>query len=102
MNILINLPDTLYVMRMSPRQDIVTMHTEFNIYFENIIYPYNKNWDVLVNCKYGKNFGNCWRLNDYNENDSDFDFKIVIYNECGEKLISKKSKMKQIELSRYN
>lgn len=93
MNILINLPDTLYVMRMPPRQDIVTMHTEFNIYFENIIYPYNKNWDVLVNCKYGKNFGNCWRLNDYNENDSDFDFEIVIYNECGEKLISKKSKI---------
>lgn len=90
---IIVLPDTIYIQRLRKHQDIITMPTEYNIYFENIIYPYNANYDVCINCKYGENLGNCWRLGNYDGEDDIFDFEVAVYNEYGEKTASKSVKI---------
>ncbi len=80
-------------------QKLITMHEEYNIYYKNIIQPYNPKWDVVINCAYGKNLGNCWRLSDFAKADIDgFDFEIVIYGEHGECLASKKCKIVMVNL----
>lgn len=49
MNIIIVLPDTLYIIRTPKNQDIITMSTECNIYFRNISYPFDDKWDIQIN-----------------------------------------------------
>ncbi|MDY3928620.1 MAG: SGNH/GDSL hydrolase family protein [Clostridia bacterium] len=94
---LVLLPDTIYIKKMKKNQNIVTMSEEYNIYFKNILLPYDDRWDIQVKCKYGQNLGDCWRLSNYLEKDDEFDFEIVVYNEYGEKLCSKKSRIVMVE-----
>ena len=54
-DILILLPDTIYINKLLRNQDIGIKTEEYNIYFKNIIHPFNPMWDIQVNCKYGKN-----------------------------------------------
>ncbi len=89
--ILILLPDTLYIKKMKPYQQLVTMHEEYNLYFKNIIYPYNESWDVYIHCSYGKNLGDCWRLSDCTEQLESFPLTVKVYNENGQCLGSKKT-----------
>ncbi len=95
--ITILLPSTLYVKKMKAHQGLVTMHEEYNIYFKNIIQPYNEMWDVRVNCKYGENLGHCWRLSNFLEDISEFDLEIAIYDEYGEKIASRKTTVIPVE-----
>ena len=96
---IILLPDTIYIKKMKKNQNIITMSEEYNIYFKNILLPYDEKWDIQVKCKYGQNLGDCWRLSDYLEDDNEFDFELVIYNEYGEKLNSKKSRIVMVDRS---
>jgi len=89
--IIIVLPKTIPVLRDSKETVLKTNVQEFNIYFKNIILPYREEYDIRVNCNYGKNYGDFWRLSEYPHDVDAFDFEIVIYNEYGEKIASEKS-----------
>lgn len=93
MEILILLPDTIYINKMIRNQDIVTKPDEYNIYYKNIIQPYNEAWDIVIDCEIGKNLGHVWRLSNYLGEESEFDFELSIYDEYGKKLASKKSRI---------
>ncbi len=96
--IMIILPDTVYIKKMKPYQRISPMHEEYNIYYKNIIRPFNDMWDVVIKCAYGKNLGNCWRLSDFTKEDVDsFDFELAVYNGYGERLAAKKSKIVMVD-----
>lgn len=58
---IILLPETIYIKKMKKNQNIVTMSEEYNIYYKNILLPYDEKWDIRINCKYGRNLGDCWR-----------------------------------------
>lgn len=96
-DILILLPDTIYINKLLRNQDIGIKTEEYNIYFKNIIHPFNPMWDIQVICKYGKNHGDMWRLTNYLEDEDEFDFELVIYDEYGEKVASKKSRVVMAE-----
>ncbi len=98
-DILILLPDTIYIKKMKSNQNIITMSEEYNIYFKNILLPYNEKWDIQIKCKYGQNLGDCWRLSDYTESDDEFEFELIVYSEYGKKICSKKSKIIMSERS---
>ena len=40
---------------------------QYSIYYKNIIYPYSEEYDVQIECEFGKNLGNCWRLEEFND-----------------------------------
>lgn len=87
---LILLPEKISVLRSMANQDIVTYFDEFSIYYKNIIYPYSEEYDIQIDCEYGNNLGNCWRLSNFDNLPHSFDFKILIYAPYGE-LIAEKS-----------
>ncbi len=87
------LPDTIYIKRMKAHQEIVTMSEEYNIYFQNILQPYDEKWDIKIMCPYGRNLGNCYRISDYQAEPKEFDLELVIFDEYGELLASKKSRI---------
>ncbi len=87
------LPDTLYLKKHTPNIDISFESEEYTIYFKNILFPYDEKCDVVVDCKYGANFGHCWRLSNYTGEENEFDLTISVYDECGNKTISKTVKV---------
>ena len=52
---------------MSKNQSIYTDFEQYSIYYKNIIYPYSEEYDVQIECEFGKNLGNCWRLEEFND-----------------------------------
>ena len=52
---------------MSKNQSIHTDFEQYSIYYKNIIYPYSEEYDVQIECEFGKNLGNCWRLEEFND-----------------------------------
>ncbi len=89
--ILILLPRTVSILRDSEDSQLKKNIQEFNIYFKNIIHPFKEEWDIRTYSDYGMNLGNCWRLSNFPHDVDSFDFELVIYNEWGEKIASKKS-----------
>ncbi len=89
--LLILLPDTIYVNRIIPGQGLVTFHEEYNIYYQNILFPFRPEWDIVVNAKYGKNFGDRFTLNDLSCGEDSFPFELIVYDEYGRRLGSKKA-----------
>ena len=75
---MIILPDTLYILREKTKQDIAPQREEYNIYYKNILFPYSEDFDVKIDCAYGKNLGHCWRLDTFGE-ESIFPLRIRIY-----------------------
>ncbi len=91
------LPETLYIKKMRKQSGIIGLHEEYNLYFQNFIQPYNDAWDVQVRCQFGINLGHVWRLADFQEDVQSFDLEIVIYDEYGESLASKKVQIVPVE-----
>lgn len=91
------LPDTIYIKKLQRNQRFVPTIEEYNIYFRNIIQPFNQEWDIVVNCRYGKNLGHCWRITDFADDVDEFNFEIAIYDAYGEKLASKSSKIVMVD-----
>ncbi len=87
-NIEIILPKRIYVLRERKNQDIKNRPEEFSLYFKNFIHPVYPWHDITVECEYGKNLGNCWRLVPYPDVD-EFELKIKIYDEYGNLVVSK-------------
>lgn len=96
-NILILLPQKISILRNKKNQDIAIDREEYNIYYQNIIYPYSDNYDIQIECKYGKNLGHCWRLSDFSDDMSTFDFTLNIYGDYGKLLASKTSVIEIVE-----
>ncbi len=100
--ILILLPSVIPVLRDSQDTQLKKNIQEFNIYFRNIIHPFREEWDVRTYCDYGMNLGKCWRISAFPHDVDSFDFEIVIWNEYGEKIASKKSRIELYDRSEYD
>lgn len=81
--IYIILPQHISILRDKRNQDICTDKEEFSIYFRNIIYPYSTDYDIQVECEYGKNLGDCWRIDKFDDDVTDFTMKIKVYKDFG-------------------
>ena len=64
---IIILPEKNSVLRDVKNQSIYTDFEQYSIYYKNIIYPYSEEYDVQIECEFGKNLGNCWRLEEFND-----------------------------------
>ena len=88
---MILLPDRVYILRDRRNQTIKTNREEYNIYFENVIFPYLPGYDVQVDCKYGRNLGHFWRIDDF-QDESGFPLAIRVFdNFTGELLCEKET-----------
>ncbi len=75
---MIILPETVHILREKTNQDIAPLREEYSIYYKNILFPYSEEYDVKIDCAYGKNLGTCWRLDSFGE-ENDFPLRIRIY-----------------------
>ena len=89
MDIIIALPADLYILRTKANQDIVRDPEEYNIYFKNIILPYREEFDIKVECEYGGNFGEFWRINEFPYDCDSFPLTIAIYDDMGCRIAEK-------------
>lgn len=80
------LPERMYILKDYDQLGIQNAAEEFNIYFKNIILPYKTDWDIIVECEYGKNHGSFWRITEFPREKDSFPLKIKVYDEYGEKL----------------
>lgn len=83
---IIALPEKVYILRNRKDQDILYDIEEYNIYFKNIILPYREEYDVKVECQYGKNYGEFWRITEFPYECDSFPLTIRVYDDMGEKL----------------
>lgn len=83
MDILIVLPSKVYVLRPKEKEDIVRDKEEFSIYFSNIILPLKEEFDVRVECEFGANYGDFWRINTFPYDRDSFPLTIAVYDGYG-------------------
>lgn len=88
---IIVLPPRIPVLRDSTETSLKINIQEFNIYFKNIILPYREEYDIQIRCDYGKNHGTFWRLSEFPHDIDSFDLELVIYDEYGQRVASKKT-----------
>lgn len=88
-NMMILLPEKIYLLR-SRRQASIPVDPEyFALYFDNFIHPLHPEYDVVVQCDYGGNFGNCWKISEFPEDVDEFNLTIQVYDEWGRRLSEK-------------
>ena len=92
--ITIVLPEEIAILRDKKYQDAQIDKEEFSIYFKNIIYPYKDEYDIQVDCDYGRNLGHCWRIDQFADDVEEFDLAIKIYGDFGKLLAQKSCKVK--------
>ena len=86
MDITIALPKDIYILRPAERQSIEIDFEQYNIYYKNIILPYRDEFDVRIECDYGVNHGEFWRIEKFPYDRNSFPFKLQIFDDLGEKL----------------
>ena len=89
MEIKIILPERIFILKSRKGQVVTYDREEYSIYYKNIIHPYSENYDIQIDCPYGKNLGNCWRLDSFDTDTDIFDLTVKIYNENGELIAEK-------------
>lgn len=89
MNIIIALPAEMYILRPEANQDIVRDTEEYNIYFKNIILPYREEFDIRVECEYGSNYGEFWRISEFPYDCDSFPLTLAIYDDMGCRIAEK-------------
>lgn len=85
------LPKKIAALREQPKQDIKVKNEEFNLYYENFIHPIYPWHDIVVECKYGKNYEHCWKITEYPSDVDEFELTISVYDEEGNLEASKKT-----------
>lgn len=85
------LPKRIAILREQPNQDVKVKDEEFGLYYANFIHPIYPWYDIFVDCKYGKNYKNCWKINEYPDDVHEFDLTIKIFDECGKLVTEKKT-----------
>lgn len=91
------LPDRIPILRDTANQGICWNKEEYSIYYSNIIYPYSDEYDIQIECRYGKNLGNCWRIDDFVDIEKEFDLAIKVYSYYGKLEVLKKCKIEIVE-----
>lgn len=86
---IIALPETIAILRSREKQSIRTDVEEYNLYYENFINPLKPEYDVKIKCEYGRNYGDCWRINSYPYDKDSFPLTVCIYDENGGLLAQK-------------
>lgn len=84
------LPHKISILRDVKNQGIRWDKEEYSIYYRNIIYPYSEEYDIQIECRYGKNLGHCWRLDNFENVEKKFSLTVKIYTACGVLAASKK------------
>ena len=97
--IMILLPERLTLLRSSRRMSIPVDPESFCIYFDNFIHPLRPEWDVVVECTYGGNFGNGWKISAFPEDTDEFPLGIRVYDEWGKLLAEKRTAVELVEKS---
>lgn len=100
------LPEKISVLRDEKNQLIRTDNEEFNIYYKNILYPYSEEYDIIIDCPWGKNFGDRWCLDEFTDDMRSAELRINVYSGFGKLLASaactveifEKSREKQFDL----
>ena len=96
---MILLPQRVQILRSRKRQSIPVDGECFALYFDNFIHPLRPEYDVVVNCAYGGNFGDCWKISAFPEDVDEFPLTISVYDEWGRKLAQKTCTVELIEKS---
>ena len=91
------LPEIIPVLRDKKNQDVALDKEEYSIYYKNIIYPYREEYDIQTDCICGRNLGHCWRINQFPDDITEFDFTIKIFGDFGKLLAKKTCKIKLME-----
>ncbi len=96
------LPEKISILRDRKKQDICVDKEELSIYYKNIIYPYKEEYDIQIDCLYGKNMGHCWRINEFSNDTDEFDFTIMVFKEFGQLIAKKSCRIQIIEKNEYD
>ena len=98
---IIILPEKISVLRDVKNQSIYTDFEQYSIYYKNIIYPYSEEYDVQIEREFGKNLGNCWRLEEFNDIADTFLLTLKIYGYYGKLLAEKSCRVQIFEKKEY-
>ena len=101
MEIKILLPERIFILKSRKGQVVTYDREEYSIYYQNIIHPYSENYDIQIDCPYGKNLGNCWRLDSFDTETDIFNLTVKIYNENGELLAEKGCVIELLEKEKH-
>ena len=86
---IIALPSKVYILRPKENEDIRRDTEEYSTYFKNIILPYKEEYDIKVECEYGGNFGEFWRICEFPYDRDCFPLTIAVYDEMGIRIAEK-------------
>jgi len=95
--LMILLPETIYLLRSRKGASIPVDAESWSLYFDNFIHPLRPEYDVVVNCRYGGNFGDCWKITAFPEDADQFPLTVCVYDECGKKLAEKTCTVELVE-----
>ena len=84
------LPKVLPILRPRRNQSIAIDTEEYSIYFRNVVYPFEADYDIVVDCRYGGNYGEFWRIKNYPDDTDAFDLTLSVYAPFG-KLLARKT-----------
>ena len=84
------LPHRIPILRDAKNQGICWDREEYSIYYRNVIYPYSDEYDIQVECRYGMNLGHCWRIDEFENIDREFELTLNVYTSYGILAASKK------------
>lgn len=96
---MILLPEKIYILRSRKNQSIPVDPECFALYFDNFIHPMKPEYDVVVDCAYGGNFGDCWKISTFPEDVDAFPLTIIVYDEWGEEIARKMCAVELVEKS---
>lgn len=90
-DVIIALPKCISMLKPCPHSSvgIGQKKEEYNLYFRNFIYPLLSDYEVQVHCKYGRNYGEFWRISEFPEGLEEFPLTVVVYDGYGRELASK-------------
>lgn len=94
---MILLPRTVALLRSRRKPSIAVDTESYALYFDNFIHPLRPEYDVEIECDYGGNFGDCWRISSFPEDADEFPLIVRVYDEWGEKLGEKTCRIQLID-----
>jgi len=94
---MILLPAKIRILRSRRHASIPVDPECFALYFDSFIHPLKTGYDVMVNCAYGGNFGDCWKISDFPEDVDEFPLTVCVYDEWGKKLSEKTCTIELVE-----
>ena len=95
--VMILLPEKLPILRSRRGMTNPVDPESFSMYFENFVYPLRAEMDVSVDCAFGGNMGNCWKIDRFPEDRDSFPLTVTVYDEWGETLASKRAEVILVE-----